>query len=160
MKKLTLPVVTFFVLVALFLLGAFSSVASSGTTKAARGDLQSVVVTFYSDQGTMADGQQTHIGACAALVTQFPFGTKIQLFDPQNLRGCVQSRFLWPVEPLLFNVFERKWAFFTQPLILTCIQRCNIVHTPTQGRLLRQGVFGIGTTERNSVSIVHGSVVP
>src|SRR5262249_42087219 len=32
-----------------------------------------------------ADGQQTHIGACAALVTQFPFGTEIQLFDPHNL---------------------------------------------------------------------------
>jgi 3D (Asp-Asp-Asp) domain-containing protein len=86
-KKLTLPVVTFFVLVALFLLGTFSSVASPGTTKAASNGLQSVVVTFYSDQGTMADGQQTHIGACAALVTQFPFGTKIQLFDPQNLNS-------------------------------------------------------------------------
>jgi 3D (Asp-Asp-Asp) domain-containing protein len=34
----------------------------------------------------MADGQQTHVGACAALVTQFSFGTKIQLFDPQNLK--------------------------------------------------------------------------
>src|SRR5262249_47050230 len=65
--------------------GAFSSVGSPGATKAKSSGLQSVTVTFYTDQGTMADGQQTRIGACAALVTQFPFGTEIQLFDPQNL---------------------------------------------------------------------------
>ncbi len=86
MKKLTLPLVTFFVLVAVFLFGAFSPTTSSDTTKAASSKLQSVAVTFYSDQGTMADGRQTHVGACAALVTQFAFGTKIQLFDPQNLK--------------------------------------------------------------------------
>ena len=35
----------------------------------------------------MADGNQTHDGACAAQVDQFPFGTEIQLFsadDPNN----------------------------------------------------------------------------
>ena len=36
-----------------------------------------------------------------------------------HLRGCVQSSFLWPVEPLLFTRFERKCAFCTQPLIPT-----------------------------------------
>jgi 3D (Asp-Asp-Asp) domain-containing protein len=86
MKKLILPLVTFFVLAAVFLFGTFSSVTSSGLTRAASGGLRPVVVTSYTDQGTMADGQQTHVGACAALVTQFPFGTKIQLFDPQNLK--------------------------------------------------------------------------
>ena len=84
MKKLILPLATFFVLVAVFLLGAFSSVHSSGATKAASNGLLAVAVTFYTDQGTMADGQQTHVGACAALVTQFPFGTQIQLFDPKK----------------------------------------------------------------------------
>jgi 3D (Asp-Asp-Asp) domain-containing protein len=86
MKKLTLPLVAFFVLVAVFLFGAFFPIASPSTTQAASSKLQSVAVTFYSDHGTMADGQQTHVGACAALVTQFRFGTKIQLFDPGNLK--------------------------------------------------------------------------
>src|SRR5215469_4671178 len=85
MKKRILPLATFFVLVAVLLFGAFSHAAAPGITKAASSGLQSVVVTFYTDQGTMADGQQTHVGACAALVTQFAFGTEIQLFNPQNL---------------------------------------------------------------------------
>jgi 3D (Asp-Asp-Asp) domain-containing protein len=85
LKKFTLPLVTFFVLVAILLFGAFFSATSPSGAKAASSSLTPVAVTFYSDQGTMADGQQTHLGACAALVTQFAFGTKIQLFSPQNL---------------------------------------------------------------------------
>jgi len=84
LKKLVLPLVTFFVLVAVFVCGVFFSATSPSGAKAASGGFTSVAVTFYSDQGTMADGRQTHVGACAALVTQFPFGTKIQLFDSQN----------------------------------------------------------------------------
>jgi hypothetical protein len=86
MKKLTLPLVTFFVLVAVLLFGAFFSATSPSGAKGASSSLIPVAVTFYSDQGTMADGQQTHLGACAALETQFAFGTKIQLFSPQNLK--------------------------------------------------------------------------
>jgi Carbohydrate binding domain len=55
------------------------------------GNLVPVVVTFYSDIGLMADGQPTHLGACAALTTQYAFGTMIQLYDPQNLNTIQYS---------------------------------------------------------------------
>ena len=89
------------------------------------------------------------------------------------VRGCVKNAHLRSERPSLQGrrrkVGERRQGcvgyfshqrklLLTQPLILTCVQRCNIVHTPTQGRgqaqgaaPTRQGVFGIGTTERNSV---------
>jgi 3D (Asp-Asp-Asp) domain-containing protein len=86
MKKLIPPLIIFLALTSVFLVGAFFPVASPGAASAASSSLQSATVTFYSDQGTMADGRQTHIGACAAFVPQFAFGTKIQLFDPGNLK--------------------------------------------------------------------------
>jgi 3D (Asp-Asp-Asp) domain-containing protein len=44
-----------------------------------------VSVTFYTDEGPMADGVQTHIGACAVFRNQFPLGTELALYDPANL---------------------------------------------------------------------------
>ncbi|HEY4384636.1 MAG TPA: carbohydrate-binding protein [Ktedonobacteraceae bacterium] len=44
-----------------------------------------VTATFYTDIGAMADGQQTHIGACAVYIPQFPLGTMINLYSPDNL---------------------------------------------------------------------------
>ena|SRR5436305_1879844 len=85
MKKLTLPLVTFFTLISVLVLGAFLHSVSPDTTKAANGHLDPVVVTFYSDQGVMADGQLARLGACAAFLNQYPFGTRVQLFDSQNL---------------------------------------------------------------------------
>lgn len=87
-KLLTLPLVTFFVLVAVFFVGAFSHAAAPGITKAHSNSSQSVTVTFYTDQGTMADGWQTHVGACAARVTQFAFGTEIRLSNTNNQFSC------------------------------------------------------------------------
>ena len=79
MKKYFLPLAVLFALVSVFTVGTVS--AKSG----GNGQLTTVSVTFYSDQGLMADGQPTHIGACAALISQFKFGTEIQLFDPKDL---------------------------------------------------------------------------
>lgn len=45
----------------------------------------SVTATFYTDIGTMADGQQTHLGACAVYIPQFPLGTKISLYYSGDL---------------------------------------------------------------------------
>src|SRR5262249_45464181 len=42
--------------------------------------------------------------------------SRASLRTQSDIRGRAQSSFLWPVEPLLFPLFERKWAFFTQPL--------------------------------------------
>jgi len=53
--------------------------------------LISVKVTFYTDDGTMADGQQTHVGACAVYIPQFPLGTEIALYDPNNLSTPVYT---------------------------------------------------------------------
>jgi 3D (Asp-Asp-Asp) domain-containing protein len=44
-----------------------------------------VSVTFYTDEGLMADGVETHIGACAVFRNQFPLGTELALYDPANL---------------------------------------------------------------------------
>lgn len=87
MKRLVSPFVVFLFLAAVFSVGAFFRIASPEAANAARGSLQPVTVTFYTAQGTMADGQQTHIGACAAFVSQFAFGTEIQLFDPSDLQN-------------------------------------------------------------------------
>lgn len=87
MKKLVSPIIIFLVLAAVFSIGALFRVASPVAANAASGRLQSVVVTFYTDQGTMADGQQTHIGACAAFVPQFAFGTELELFNPSDLQN-------------------------------------------------------------------------
>jgi 3D (Asp-Asp-Asp) domain-containing protein len=46
--------------------------------------MTSVSVTFYTDEGTMADGQQTHIGACAVYIPQYPLGTEMSLYNPDN----------------------------------------------------------------------------
>lgn len=53
--------------------------------------LITVSVTFYTDQGFMADGQETHLGACAVWSKQFPLGTMIKLYDPSNLKQAVYS---------------------------------------------------------------------
>ena len=53
--------------------------------------LIAVSVTFYSDQGFMADGQQTHRGACAVWAKQFPLGTMIKLYDPSDLSQAVYT---------------------------------------------------------------------
>ena len=60
--------------------------ATSTPTGTPNSNLEPVTVTFYSGTGLMADGQPAHLGACEALVTQFPFGTRIHLFDPNNLQ--------------------------------------------------------------------------
>ena len=103
MKKLVFPLVGFFALVAVLLFSVFFSIASSRTTHANSNGLQSVRVTFYTDEGTMADGQQTHVGACAALVTQYAFGTKIQLFDPRDLQ---KSQFSCTIEDTGRNICQ------------------------------------------------------
>src|SRR5436305_9464558 len=44
------------------------------------------------------------------------------------------------------SVAPTLFAFYTTAaahLILSCVQRCNFVYTPTLGRLLRQGLFEI-----------------
>ena len=90
MKKYRLPLFIFLTLSLVFLLGALLTLYRSGVAKAAaaKSHLQSVAVTFYSDQGLMADGQETHLGACAALISQFPFGTEISLFGPSDLNNA------------------------------------------------------------------------
>jgi 3D (Asp-Asp-Asp) domain-containing protein len=55
------------------------------------GGYTTVSVTFYSDQGLMADGNETHLGACAAWIDQFPFGTMLKLYDPSNLKSAAYS---------------------------------------------------------------------
>jgi 3D (Asp-Asp-Asp) domain-containing protein len=55
------------------------------TPDTSSGGMQTVSVTFYTDEGPMADGQQTHLGACAVWTGQYPLGTMIQLYDPSNL---------------------------------------------------------------------------
>ena len=47
--------------------------------------MTAVKATFYTDVGTMADGHQTHVGACAAYLPQFSFGTMLKLYHPNNL---------------------------------------------------------------------------
>ena len=91
MKKLLFPYGTLLALAGVLLFGVFTSVTQGQAVEAASNRLLPVIVTAYSDQGTMADGHQTRLGACAALVTQFPFGTKIQLFSPNNLNQPVFS---------------------------------------------------------------------
>jgi 3D (Asp-Asp-Asp) domain-containing protein len=59
-----------------------------GTTS---GGLTPVSVTFYSDKGLMADGQETHLGACAVWIKQYPFGTMFKLYDASNLNQAVYS---------------------------------------------------------------------
>src|SRR6266480_5544401 len=49
------------------------------------GQMTPVKATFYTDVGTMADGHPTHVGACAAYLPQFPFGTVLKLYHPNNL---------------------------------------------------------------------------
>ncbi len=53
--------------------------------------LTAVSVTFYTDIGLMADGNETHLGACAVWVTQFPFGTTFNLYYPDNLNQVAYS---------------------------------------------------------------------
>ncbi len=48
--------------------------------------MNSVKATFYTDVGTMADGHPTHVGACAAYLPQFPFGTMLKLYHPNDLK--------------------------------------------------------------------------
>jgi len=50
------------------------------------GQMNSVKATFYTDVGTMADGHPTHVGACAAYLPQFPFGTMLKLYHPNDLK--------------------------------------------------------------------------
>jgi 3D (Asp-Asp-Asp) domain-containing protein len=47
--------------------------------------MTTIVATFYTDVGTMADGHPSHVGACAAYLPQFPFGTELKLYYPNNL---------------------------------------------------------------------------
>src|SRR5258708_7223486 len=50
------------------------------------GQMTSVKATFYTDVGTMADGHPSHVGACAAYLPQFPFGTMLKLYHPNDLK--------------------------------------------------------------------------
>lgn len=65
--------------------------ATPTSASTASGGLIPVSVTFYTDEGLMADGQETHLGACAVWVKQFPLGTMIKLYDPSNLNQAVYS---------------------------------------------------------------------
>ncbi|HEY4032902.1 MAG TPA: hypothetical protein VGL94_02945 [Ktedonobacteraceae bacterium] len=49
------------------------------------GQMTVVKATFYTDVGSMADGHPTHVGACAAYLPQFPFGTMLKLYHPNDL---------------------------------------------------------------------------
>jgi 3D (Asp-Asp-Asp) domain-containing protein len=49
------------------------------------GQMTAVKATFYTDVGLMADGHSTHPGACAAYIAQFPFGTMLKLYHPNDL---------------------------------------------------------------------------
>lgn len=49
------------------------------------GQMTAIKATFYTDVGTMADGHPTHFGACAAYIPQFPFGTMLKLYHPNDL---------------------------------------------------------------------------
>lgn len=49
------------------------------------GQTTAVKATFYTDVGNMADGHPTHVGACAAYIPQFPFGTMLKLYHPNDL---------------------------------------------------------------------------
>lgn len=84
LKKVLFPYGTLLALLAVLLYGGYTAFTSRQATDAASSSFQSVSVTAYSDQGTMADGHQAHFGACAALTSQFPFGTEVQLFNANN----------------------------------------------------------------------------
>src|SRR4051794_3527143 len=84
MKKLLFPCGTLLALLGVLLFGVFTSFTERQATEAASSGFQSVSVSAYTDRGTMADGRQTHVGACAASVLQFPFGTKLQLFNAND----------------------------------------------------------------------------
>jgi 3D (Asp-Asp-Asp) domain-containing protein len=49
------------------------------------GQMTTIKATFYTDVGTMADGHPTHVGACASYLPQFPFGTMLKLYHPNDL---------------------------------------------------------------------------
>ena len=51
----------------------------------------SMVVRAYTIQGKMADGKQTHVGACAVSAAQFPLGTILKLYNEDGSfdRQCV-----------------------------------------------------------------------
>jgi hypothetical protein len=49
--------------------------------------LQPICATFYNDNGLMADGQNTHPGACAGWATQYPFGTTLGLYKTADASG-------------------------------------------------------------------------
>ncbi|HWS84987.1 MAG TPA: hypothetical protein VN207_12105 [Ktedonobacteraceae bacterium] len=49
------------------------------------GQMTAIKATFYTDVGTMADGHPTHVGACASYLPQFPFGTMLKLYHPNDL---------------------------------------------------------------------------
>src|SRR5437773_5289925 len=51
-----------------------------------------------------------------------PSVSALELYKVE-LRDRVKRSFLWPVESLLFTLFERKQAFFTQPLIPGCVHK-------------------------------------
>src|SRR5436305_14394765 len=63
------------------------------------------------------------------------------------------------------SVAPTLFAFYTTAaahLILSCVQRCNFVHTPTLGRLLRQGLFEIAqlNATRYQEGVGHNGAVP
>lgn len=51
----------------------------------------SIEAHAYTIQGTMANGKQTHIGACAVSIAQFPLGTILKLYNADKTfnRQCV-----------------------------------------------------------------------
>ncbi|GCF11135.1 hypothetical protein [Dictyobacter arantiisoli] len=57
-----------------------NSSSASTTTTTTDGKRLKVMVTFYNDIGAMADGQQTHRGACAVYSAQFKLGTTFDLY--------------------------------------------------------------------------------
>lgn len=50
-----------------------------------------VTVSAYTLEGAMADGKQTHVGACAVSTAQFPLGTILYLYNPDGSfnRQCI-----------------------------------------------------------------------
>jgi 3D (Asp-Asp-Asp) domain-containing protein len=65
--------------------GSTLTVTATPETQQPQYGMTAVSVTFYTDNGAMADGQQTHIGACAVYAPQFPLGTRIALYYPDQL---------------------------------------------------------------------------
>ena len=72
-------------------LGIGSQVLVNAVAAADNPEMTPISVSTYSQNARMADGNWTHVGACAVSLSQFPLGTIIELYniDGSFNRQCI-----------------------------------------------------------------------